>query len=120
MSLREAFFAVPAEPAYEDVPMPFGVVRVVAMSAGEKDQFDIENTKAEGQDFRARLVVATAFEEAGRPIFTKADIPALSKRPIYQIEPLIEATIRVNRISEKDQETLRKNSPSQEADSSTG
>lgn len=119
-SLREAFFAVPEEPAYEDVPMPFGTVRVYALTAREKDDFDIAHAKADGANFRARLVVATARDRSGIRMFRDADLIAISARPLPQIEPLVEAAIRVNRMSDRERGELEKNSESRADASSSG
>jgi hypothetical protein len=106
---RENFLAVSAEPAYEEVTTPSGAVRVYAMTLGEKDVFDIAHARAEGKDFRARLIVATVRDEAGNPVFRAHDIPAITRYPLPAVEPLVNAAVRVNRMSDDVAETLAKN-----------
>lgn len=106
---REQFFALPLAAAFEEVETPAGVARVYALTAGEKDAFDVAHARAEGKDFRARLVVATVRDQEGHPAFTAADIPAISAAPFTLVEPLVKAAVRVNRMSDDEAEALRKN-----------
>ena len=57
----------------------------------------------------ARLVQATVCDEAGQLVFTEADIPRLNDLPLYLIEPLVDAAIRINKIGPGDSEAIRKN-----------
>ncbi len=103
------FAAFSAGPEYEEVPTPWGVLRVRAMTAGEKDRWDVHHVETKGRDFRARLVVACACDGDGRPAFSESDIPALSGLPVGALEPVVDAAIRINRMRGEDVEALRKN-----------
>ena len=105
----QAFLAQSLDFGSEVVSTPVGDVVVKALSAQEKDAFDVAHSKAKGEHFRARLVVATAHELNGAKAFTDANIPTLSAMPIYYLEPMVDAAIRVNKISDVDAENLRKN-----------
>jgi hypothetical protein len=108
---REAFFAnAPVVDHVEVIHPAAGKVRVYMMTAGEKDEFDKAIRKSDWRHFRARLVVMTVRDEEGRPIFTEADLPALSARPLTDIEPMVDAAIGINRMNEQVQEYLQKNS----------
>jgi hypothetical protein len=106
---RDAFFQQSFGLDYEEVELSAGKVRVCALRAGEKDAFDIAHAKAKGNHFRARLIVATCRDESGAPVFDESDLPRLSAAPLLLVEPLVEAAIRVNRMSDKDAEALEKN-----------
>lgn len=109
MSFREQFFAAAPEPAVEEVATPAGVVHVRAMDAGEKDRFDREHHRAKGARFRARLVAATARDAEGRPLFGREDLERLDACPVPYLEPLVDAAIRVNKLSDAEREAVEKN-----------
>lgn len=109
MSFRDDFFAARPAPAVERVETAAGTAIVHAMTAAEKDRFDREHVKARGQRFRARLIVATARDEKGEPLFGREDMEALDGLPVAYLEPLVEAAIRVNRMSDAEQAELEKN-----------
>ena len=95
---------------YEDVDALGGTVRVVAVSAGARDAFELalqeipENERR--KDFRARLVVMSCIDEAGKPLFTVEDIPALSALDAAAIDPVIEVAMRINGLSRRDRAEL--------------
>jgi hypothetical protein len=120
MLTRESFFAVPPDMPFEVVETEHGAARAYVMTLGEKDAFDIAHAKADGRHFRPRLLVATLRDEQGKPIFTEMDFPRLEAMPITAVEPFIKAIVRINRMTDDYAEVTRKNSPSPEADSSTG
>lgn len=106
----EAFFAaVPDEVPFEVVTLPAGAVRVHAMTAGEKDAFDLAHAKAEGRDFRARLLIATVRDDQGRPCFRHSDLARLSAMALPAVEPMIAAAVRVNAMQDDAREALEKN-----------
>jgi hypothetical protein len=104
----------------EEVPTPAGIAYVRAMTAGERDRFDLAHATDPGLDFRARMLVHTVCDEAGNLIFKKEDIPQLTALPAHLVDPLLEASIRVNQMSAEDLEALRKNSEGRSDDSSSG
>jgi hypothetical protein len=118
MLTRESFFAVPLEMPFEVVETEHGACRVYVMTLGEKDVLDIAHNKADGRHFRPRLMVATMRDENGNPLFTEADFSRLEAMPVTVTEPFIKAIVRINRMTDDYAEATRKNSPSQEANSS--
>lgn len=75
---------------------------VRAMSAGERDEFEIAHSRSRNKDFRARLVACTVCDEDGVLVFSAADIPALSALPAAVLQPLVAIAVEVNRLSEAD------------------
>jgi cytochrome c553 len=75
---------------------------VRAMSAGERDEFEVAHSKSKNKDFRARLVACTVCDDDGSLVFSTADIPALSALPAATLQPLVVMAVEVNRLSEAD------------------
>lgn len=96
-----------AKRTIEPVETPAGRTYVRTITAGEKDEFDREASK-DGK-FRCRLVMLCCCDEDGQAEFTNRDLPALDELPVAVLEPIIDAALRVNRISVKDSEEIRKN-----------
>lgn len=111
MISREQFLACP-KPAVEEIQVPSmgGSVYVKALSAGERDAFEVEHTKSGTKDFRARLAAACVCDADGASLFTKADVPALSALPASVIDPIVQAASKLNRLSDEDVDTLKKTS----------
>jgi hypothetical protein len=109
MSFRETFLSQSIEPNFEAITTPSGTVRVYAMTAGEKDAFDVAHARAEGKDFRARLIVATVRDASGNPHFRPHDIPSISAYPLPAVELLVTAAVRVNRMQDDHAEAVEKN-----------
>lgn len=111
MLTREQFLACP-KPTVEEIQVPAlgGAVYVRAFSAGARDVFEVEHAKAGTKDFRARLAVATVCDVDGAPLFTSADVPALSALPASVVDPIVLAASRLNRLTDEDVDALQKNS----------
>lgn len=93
-----------------DAPELGGSVHVRTMTAGERDTFDQENSEnGLYKDFRARLVILTASDPAGAPLFTDRDIAALSALPVTALDPIVSAAMRRNGLTSTATETDRKN-----------
>jgi len=108
-------------PKHETVTVPgLGEVLVKKLNAGEQDNFEIGNTEAKAQHFRARMVAATVIDSQGAKLFEEADIPTLSQFPAEVLDPIVEAAMRVNATFSKEyRDSLRKNSNGQGDGSST-
>jgi hypothetical protein len=107
---RASFLACPPPKVEQvDVPELGDFVFVRALTAGERDQFEVQHVKSKEKDFRARLVAATACDGVGSRLFTEADVPTLSNLPAAVLEPLVQAATKINRLSADDVEDLRKN-----------
>jgi hypothetical protein len=108
--MRQEFLNLAAvPPAWEVVQTEAGPIYVHAMTAGEKDRFDLDHARSNGQHFRARLVMSTARDGSGAMVFVPEDLPALSAAPLALVEPLCTAAIRVNRMSDDAKDAVEKN-----------
>lgn len=97
-----------------------GYVRM--LSAGEKDGLEAEMRQARksgrSQSFRGRLVSLCACKSDGVRLFGDDDAAELSRRPLAWIEPLVDAALEFNGLTEKAVEDAVKNSPTAPASSS--
>ena len=114
---REAFLQVARAVPEEVVETPAGSVRVVGMTAGERSAFERSMQNAKGKplparmrETRERLVVATARDADGRPLFTADDVGELGAVAAAVLEPLVNAAMRVCGMSESDVEDMAGNS----------
>lgn len=108
---RESFFAVPAPKVQRiEVPELGGFVWIKQMSAGERDRFEVDHEASKKRDLRARVTAASVCDEQGNLLFGPADVPQLSALPAAALEPIVNATIKLNAISDADVEELEKNS----------
>ena len=87
-----------------------GEVGIKAMTAGERDAFEVAHTKSKDKDFRARLAAATVCDAVGQLLFGPGDIPALSALPASVLEPIVQAAVEVNQLSSQAIEDLKGNS----------
>ena len=116
---RDAFFAQSASPTIEKVATTAGEAYVRSMSVGEKDTFDKAIVKDPSVSFRARLIVMCVCDCHGAPAFQTGDVHRIADFPLALVEPLVDAAIRVNKLSPKDLEALEKNCNGQSDSSST-
>jgi len=101
--LTRISFLAPQPLERRPVTVPgLGSCFVRAMSAGERDEFEVAHSKGKHRDFRARLVAMTVCDEDGNLAFSPADIPALSALPAATLQPLVVAAVEVNRLTEED------------------
>lgn len=101
----------------EPVQTPLGTTYVRTMTAGEKDDFDFHATR-DGK-FRCRLILLCCCDKDGKHEFGNKDLPALDELPLTVVEPIVDAAMRLNKLGPKEQEELRKNSPSPADDGSS-
>jgi len=98
--LTRISFLAPQPLEKRPVTVPgLGSCYVRAMSAGERDEFEVAHTKSRNRDFRARLVACTVCDENGDLVFQPADIPALSALPAATLQPLVVAATEVNKLA---------------------
>lgn len=91
------------------VPELAGSVFVRALSAGERDRFEVAHLKSGETDFRARLAAACVCDADGTLLFCAADVAGLSAVPAGVLEPIVQEAIALNRLDAKAIEDLRKN-----------
>ena len=115
--LTRISFLAPQPLERRPVTVPgLGSCFVRAMSAGERDEFEVAHSKSRNKDFRARLVASTVCDEDGELVFSVADIPALSALPAATLQPLVAMAVEVNRLSESDVADLEAAGKNSESD----
>src|SRR5947209_3729524 len=103
---REQILAV-CDRATAEVPVPEwgegGVVRVQSMTGKERAAFELKYGVAAGDngarptpiEIMTRLVVATAVDEDGRPLFTVEDLDALAEKNAKIITRIFNASVKL-------------------------
>ncbi|MFO7537619.1 MAG: hypothetical protein R6X32_06115 [Chloroflexota bacterium] len=118
LATREQILGI-EDAEYRDVEVPQWnglVVRLKALTALERDRFDGtmttgrgKNVKVNWEHARARLIVATAVDEKGEPLFTHKDIEALSQKNAAAVDVLFAAAQELCGITNRDIEDLAGN-----------
>lgn len=116
---RDQLFAISIAPKIEPVDTPAGRAFIRSFSAGEKDKLEADVRKDPSVSFRARLIVLGCCNEDGSQAFLPGDVHRIADYPISILEPLVEAIVRLNKLSPEDVEGLEKNSTSQTSSSNT-
>lgn len=93
------------------VPEWGGEVIIASMSGAARDTWEqsLIADKVSMDNIRARLVVATAIDEAGNPLFTAADIAALGKKSSSALDRCVKVAQKLNRLTETELDDLAKN-----------
>ena len=124
---RDAILAAP-DMLTEEVPVPEwgGTVLVRGLTGTERDAFEEEMVTGKGKNrdvnlsnFRARLIVKSVVDKAGKRLFTQADMVALGGKSAAAIQRVFQVAMRLSGMSEEDVEELTKNSEPGQSDSST-
>jgi hypothetical protein len=119
MSIKERAMARRNQVKTEAVPMPeWGegtVVHVRELTALERDAYEAQQSEAHkaGQglkNFRARLVIATARDEAGKPIFGDEDLGDVGDLPAGEVRRLFDAAAKLNALTAAEEKAIEKNS----------
>ena len=92
----------------EAVETPSGKTHVRCLTVKEKDAYDVAARKS--GEFRALLLVACCCNEDGEPEFDEFDVGRINQLPVWKIEPIIDAAMKINRFNQEDAEAIRKNS----------
>lgn len=82
---------------------------VKTMTVGEKDRAEVACARSGGTNLRSCYLVACVTNEDGSPAFREAELDRIAGLPSSVMEPLVNAAIRVNKLSEADAEAVRKN-----------
>lgn len=107
---RDAILARPALPRESvEVPEWGGPVFVREMTGVERDRFEATHAKAPNDNFRARLAAATICDDAGKRLFSEADVAALGEASSVALDRIGEAALRLNKFGDKQAEAGAKN-----------
>lgn len=105
------------------VPAWGGVVWCRCLSAQQRDMLESEHAAdvkaGKPSRFRPRLVMLGTEDDRGQYLFGKADLDDLSRRPVTEIEPLVNAILRLSGMTPSDVEDAEKNSGSGPSESSS-
>jgi len=93
------------------VPEWGGEVLIISMTGAMRDAWEhsLVADKASMDNVRAKLLVATAIEPEGNPLFTKEDVAALGRKSSAALDRCIRVAQRLNRLTQTDLEDLSKN-----------
>ncbi len=111
---------------WEDVQVPEwgGAVRVKTLTGAERDQYEADSVKMEGNrrkmvgNLRARLVALCVINEDGTPMFTRADVMKLGQKSAPALDRVFEVAARLNAMSDEDMDDLAGNSEGGQNESS--
>ncbi|KVK77969.1 hypothetical protein [Burkholderia sp. MSMB1498] len=109
-----------------DVPEWGGAVIIRSMTGAQRDAYEtsLMTKDASGrytidtENMRAKLVIFTAVDETGTPLFTPDDLPAFAGKNAAVIERLFVAAQRINGLSKDAVADAEKNSVSGQLDAS--
>jgi hypothetical protein len=109
MSLRDRILATEDLPR-KSLPIPeWGLtVHVRTLTGRERDRFEGQQSRDPYGDVRARLAVLALVDDQGQPLFTEADVPALSAKSSRALDRIFAVAVRLNGISKADLEELGK------------
>lgn len=111
---RDAIIAA-EDRTFDEVECPEwgGTVRVSSITGGQRDQYEQGLIEERGKDrkmnlrnARAKLIVLCAVDEAGRPLFTREDINALSRKNAKPVDRLFDKCRELAGLSEDDVEKI--------------
>jgi len=111
---REAILAADDLPREAvDVPEWGGRIWVRALTAGERETWETrylgtDEAASPASRIRASLAVFACCDEAGKPLFTEADVPALAGKSAAAVLRIWRIAARLNGLGEE-RETLEKN-----------
>lgn len=93
-----------------------GVVVVRGMTGTQRDEFEVESERRRKAKpfalpvlFRARLLQACCFTEAGAPLIPKDKVAAVGDLPAGPLEPLVNAALHLSGLAAGDVEAAEKN-----------
>jgi hypothetical protein len=110
MSFKESLFSIcPEHRQIEPVDTPAGRTYVRALTVAEKDDFD-KDVQESGGVSRPYILIHFCCKEDGSAEFDGFDINKINRMPAGMVEPIINAALKLNRLSSDDVEGVRKNS----------
>lgn len=114
---RDAILARKSVPLKQQRVEAFGgTVIVQEMRAREKDEYEQSMVAGKGKNQavnirngRAKLVVLSVVDEAGKRIFTDADVVLLGELPVADIDRICEAAQALSAVSDEDIQNIASN-----------
>lgn len=124
---RAAIFAA-SDTTYEEVACPEwgGSVRVKALTAAERDDYEASLLTGKGKNrelnlrnARAKLVARTVVDDTGKRLFSDGDAEALGDKSAAVMQRLFETAQRLSGLSDDDVEELTEGFASGQSDASS-
>ncbi len=91
-------------------------VRIRSLTGTERDQFESDSVERKGKNYeanlknlRARLVVLTVVDEAGKRVFADKDVAAVGRKNAAALNTIFEAARKLSGMTKEDVEELEKN-----------
>jgi hypothetical protein len=94
-------------------------IYVRALTAAERDRYEIALSDTKGANYKARLVAMCACDEAGRNLFTDHDVIRLGQEPATAIQRAFDAAQKLSKLTNDAIEELAKNSEPAPSDASS-
>jgi hypothetical protein len=113
---------------YDEVDCPEwgGAVRLRSITGGQRDAYEQSLVQQRGnnrqmnlRNARAKLIVLCAVDDGDRPLFTEADVNALSKKNARPLDRLFDACRVLAGLSEDDVDKLVEDFGATQGDDST-
>lgn len=95
-----------------EVPEWGGSVYVSVMSGTARDAWEaalLKDGKPDFEHMRAKLAAATVVNEAGKPLFTPADVKELSSRSAVALDRIVSVARRLNKLGVEGLEAAKGN-----------
>lgn len=111
---RDAILAVD-DRDYDEVSIPEwgGSVRIRSITGAQRDAYEQSLMQQRGnsrqmnlRNARAKLIVLCAVDERGSPLFTEADVNALSRKNAKPLDRLFDACRKIAGLSDDDMDKL--------------
>lgn len=110
---------------FEEVPVPEwgGTVRVRSLIGSERDEYEAaiagDGTKPDLTNLRARLVAKAVVDEAGKRVFSDADVAKLGMKNAAALNRVFDVVRALSGLTKEDVEALAGNSDAAQSGSST-
>jgi hypothetical protein len=105
------------------VPEWGGEVNVKTLTGEERDRFEQslfgDKSEKKMNNIRAKLCAASIVDDAGKQIFTEADIAAIGGKSANALDAVFAVAQRLSGLSKSDVDALVKNSESGQSEDST-
>jgi hypothetical protein len=85
----------------------YGEVTIQSLTAGEKDR--LEASVKDGKNVRASLLQRSLVDADGKLMFSPKQVADLTKLPLKFTDPIFEASLELNGLTQKDVEEMEGN-----------
>jgi hypothetical protein len=97
----------------KDVPVPEwgegGVIRIQSWMGFQRNEVEKDWVGGQKVDFKEKMIITSAIDKEGKPLFTMADVKALSKKSAIPLDRIANAVLELNGLLGTDVEDAIKN-----------